>query len=374
MTPKVSVIIPVYNAEPYLRECLDSVVHQTLRDIEILCIDDGSTDGSPAVLAEYAAADSRVSVLVQENAGAGAARNKGLAIAKGEYLSILDADDFFEKDMLEKAYARALDAQADVVIFRVRTFNCSTQEFCDATWACNRRMLQSADCFAPEQMAPYLFNAFQNWTWNKLFSLSFVRREHLTFQEIFRTNDMRFTCLALALAQKIALLDESLANYRIGMQANCQASNHLYPTDFCKAYSETQNELQKRGLYRTYQQSFLNAVAAGFIYNMKSVRTEASFLQVYDAVRRMAEAEFGIFSHPKRYYYSALCYENLKRVYHAKRPQDVYDLFRYAKPNFFKILPRKIRGGIQCCLDHGFSYTVQLAFRKVGRLFRRASS
>jgi glycosyltransferase involved in cell wall biosynthesis len=81
--PKVSVIIPVYNVEAYLRECLDSVLNQALLDIEIICVDDGSTDGSAAILAEYTARDSRVRIVTQKNAGAGAARNTGLSLAKG---------------------------------------------------------------------------------------------------------------------------------------------------------------------------------------------------------------------------------------------------------------------------------------------------
>ena len=97
----VSVIIPVFNAEKYLSQCLDSIVNQTLTNIEIICVDDGSTDTSFQILKEYEEKDSRVIVLSKSNAGAGTARNEGLKIAKGKYLSFLDADDFFERNMLE---------------------------------------------------------------------------------------------------------------------------------------------------------------------------------------------------------------------------------------------------------------------------------
>ena len=93
---KVSVIIPVYNVEPYLKQCMDSVVGQTLKDIEIICVDDGSTDGSLDILKEYATEDSRIQIIEQKNAGAGAARNNGMRHATGKYLSFLDSDDFFE--------------------------------------------------------------------------------------------------------------------------------------------------------------------------------------------------------------------------------------------------------------------------------------
>ena len=96
MSVKVSVILPVYNASDYLHQCMDSIVGQTLKDIEIICVDDGSTDNSLDILKEYEQKDKRVKVIQQKNAGAGAARNNGLSIATGEYLSFLDSDDFFE--------------------------------------------------------------------------------------------------------------------------------------------------------------------------------------------------------------------------------------------------------------------------------------
>ena len=98
---KVSVILPVYNAGKYLHQCMDSIVNQTLKDIEIICVDDGSSDNSLEILRQYAEKDERVKVIAQANGGAGAARNNGLRAATGEYLSFLDSDDFFELDMLE---------------------------------------------------------------------------------------------------------------------------------------------------------------------------------------------------------------------------------------------------------------------------------
>ena len=114
--PKVSVIIPVYNVEEYLRECLDSVVNQTLKEIEIICVDDGSTDSSLDILKEYAEKDNRITVMKQANLHAGVARNAGLSVAKGEYLSFLDSDDFFEKDMLEKMFLKVSSNLSDVIV------------------------------------------------------------------------------------------------------------------------------------------------------------------------------------------------------------------------------------------------------------------
>lgn len=95
--PAVSVIIPVYNAAEFLKDGLNSLLKQTLREIEIICVDDGSTDGSLVILKEFEKTDARIRVIHQENQGAGAARNNGMDVARGKYLAFLDADDFFEK-------------------------------------------------------------------------------------------------------------------------------------------------------------------------------------------------------------------------------------------------------------------------------------
>ncbi len=112
--PKVSVIIPVYNVEKYIRECLDSVVNQTLKDIEIICVNDGSPDNSLAILEEYAAKDTRIKIINQENAGLSCARNAGLQIAQGEYIGFVDSDDWVDLDFFEKLYKTAKEYNAEI--------------------------------------------------------------------------------------------------------------------------------------------------------------------------------------------------------------------------------------------------------------------
>ena len=115
-TPKVSVIIPVYNTEKYLRECLDSVINQTLKEIEIICVDDGSTDSSLNILKEYANKDNRFTIITQQNLHAGVARNAGLTVVKGEYVSFLDSDDYIKFEYLEKLYNKIVLEKADICI------------------------------------------------------------------------------------------------------------------------------------------------------------------------------------------------------------------------------------------------------------------
>ncbi len=113
---KVSVIIPVYNTEDYLRKCLDSVCNQTLSDIEIICINDCSTDSSLEILKEYSSKDNRIKLInFDENKGAAVARNTGIDIAQGEYIGFVDSDDFIDLDFYEKLYNKAVETDADAV-------------------------------------------------------------------------------------------------------------------------------------------------------------------------------------------------------------------------------------------------------------------
>ena len=116
MQPKISVIIPVYNVEKYLGECLDSILAQTFQDFEIICVDDGSTDRSLDILQEYKRKDDRFVIFQQRHAGAGAARNHGLKLAEGKYIQFLDSDDYFEPTLLEELYTRAEKFGSDLTV------------------------------------------------------------------------------------------------------------------------------------------------------------------------------------------------------------------------------------------------------------------
>lgn len=118
MIPKISVIIPVYNIASYLKACLESVINQTLRDIEIIIINDGSSDQSKEIITNYCSIDSRIILIDKENQGVALARKDGLQIAKGEYIHYLDGDDFLELDAYELVYKEASNSNADLVFFR----------------------------------------------------------------------------------------------------------------------------------------------------------------------------------------------------------------------------------------------------------------
>lgn len=182
--PKISVIIPVYNVEKYLTECLTSVVNQTFKDIEIICVNDGSTDNSPKILEAFAQKDSRIKIINQENQGLSAARNTGLDVATGEYVSFIDSDDFVRTDL----YA---DIQkllpAELICFNAKIFPISEKY---------RTLQNYTQCqFDGEQpMEEKLILKTNIHVWNKVFRTSIIKENNIRFPKGLYFEDFPFVC------------------------------------------------------------------------------------------------------------------------------------------------------------------------------------
>ena len=190
---KVSVIIPVYNAEAYLRQCLDSVVNQTLREIEIVCVDDGSTDGSAAILEEYAAKVVRIKIIKQKNAGVNVARKEGLKLATGEWITFCDADDWLEQDAIAEMVNVAKQEDADCVCCGML-----------------RDWRNGTSVFRPfDEMGP---SDTYNAVVNKLFKRNLL--ENLMMDEsVSLGEDLMVSAQAMAKAKKIAVLKKGFYHY-----------------------------------------------------------------------------------------------------------------------------------------------------------------
>ncbi len=213
----VSVIIPIYNAEKYLPECLDSLLAQTLSDIEIICVDDGSTDNSMQVLEAYQKQDYRVKICAQKNAGAGAARNKGLTYANGKYVYFFDADDIANESLLELAYNRAEETGADIVAFNGSTFTDDDIKTAKPKQGFSKGSVGSVgEVFSYADYPQSILSIVNVVPWNKLILRSLILESGVRFEEISSTNDITFCAVLAANAKKIALLDKSLMYYRLG--------------------------------------------------------------------------------------------------------------------------------------------------------------
>jgi len=286
---KVSIIIPVYNAEKYLGKCLESLLSQTLQEMEIICVDDGSSDGSPEILKRFQERDGRVRILTQENQYAGAARNNGMKEAQGEYLLFLDADDFFENTLLEKVYNQGKKMEADIVLFGAKQYNDKTGIVSPASWYFKRDALPRENPFSGKTENTDVFALVTPAPWTKLFRREFVEKQGLSFQGLQNSNDVYFVLTALALAEKITYVDEELVFYRVGMKGSLQGSKSLHPDCFIEAYAGVYHELRRRGIYERYEEGFMNILLSGCAHNLRTVTDWGLRRRICE---RMAEPEF----------------------------------------------------------------------------------
>ena len=215
MAVDVSIVVAIYNAEEYINNCLDMLTRQTLKNIEIICVDDGSVDESLKMLQAYSSRDERIRVFTEENKGAGAARNRGLTEATGKYMLFLDCDDFFEPDMVQLAYEKAEEQGAEIVIYKSDQYNMGSGEFVYENWAMMEWALPPYEPFGYRQISTNIFKAFVGWAWDKLYLREFVAKNDLKFQEQRTTNDALFVFSALVLAEKISTVRKILIHRRV---------------------------------------------------------------------------------------------------------------------------------------------------------------
>ena len=311
--PIVSVIMPVYNGETYLRQCLDSVVNQTLKEIEIICVDDGSSDRSVEILKEYAAKDERVMVLQQANAGAGAARNNGLSKASGKYLSFLDSDDFFETDMLEKAVEKIAADRADFVVFRCDHYLNDTNTFKKAAYTLKKQTLPPYMPFNFRQITDNVFKAFVGWAWDKVYDREFVMKHNLKFQEQRTSNDMLFVFSALVLAKRITYLDTVLAHQRRNNGESLSNTREKSWFCFYNALKALRDVLKEEGLYEELKKDFVNYAVHFSLWNLNTITGEC-YEKLYTKLHEEWFEELEVTGHDEDYFYNKTEYKQLADI------------------------------------------------------------
>jgi len=211
---KVSVIIPVYNIENYLKQSMNSVINQTLKDIEIICIDDCSTDNSLKILEEYAQKDSRIKILRQKiNQGQGIARNCALDIAQGEYIMFLDPDDWFEPDACEIAYNHISKNQNDFSYFNLYHYNDSTGKTCIDTKRLKPflKLLDNPKIKFSELTEPFM--SYGECIY-KIYKREFLEKYNIRFTSMRCCEDVPFYMKAIVNAGSVSVIDRPLYYYR----------------------------------------------------------------------------------------------------------------------------------------------------------------
>lgn len=281
----VSIIIPVYNAEKYLSQCLSSLYKQIFADFEIICVDDGSTDNSLMILKEYEQKDDRVTVIEQKNQYAGVARNNGMKRAKGKYLLFLDADDFFADNMLEELVKRAETDRTEILVFDVFQYDNVMKKVISTAWRPIKKNLFGEGIKSARDIADTIFDFTTPAPWNKLFLREFVKKNNLQFQAIQRTNDLYFTYAAFTYAERIGICDKKLLFYRDNNSSSLQGTGDITPNVFSQALFALRDNLQNRGILDIYRKSFDNMALAVCIYNLNKMNNIETYYNLFYALQ-----------------------------------------------------------------------------------------
>ena len=277
---KVSVIIPIYNSCRYIRPAMDSVMNQTLSEIEIICVDDGSTDTSLDMLKIYKERDPRIRIITETNAGPAHARNNGFRRARGEYVIFLDSDDFFELDLLEQLYNEAKEKDLDISIAKYDVYNSKKSKFRSKIENEHSRIYESGVVTSKNEYPDYILESTTGAAWNKLFKRSFLIEKNISFlTDVMMFEDVYFTVTALAFAERVGMLQNVLVHHRIYNEQSRARTFKKYYSQVPLVYLRIKEFLMKGGMYHPLAKGFLNLSASRchHIYSLLNSDAKESF-------------------------------------------------------------------------------------------------
>ena len=274
----VSIIVPVYNAKEYLVKCLDSVVNQTLKNIEIIFVDDGSTDGSSEICKEYAAKDNRIIYFKKENEGLAAARQDGIERASGEYVGFVDSDDWLELNMYERMYTVAKENDADVVFCNCYKDESEKNSYYLEPGVYDRKRIEEE--ILPRSLAnltPKGANDVIRWSnCLRMYKLSLIKDNNISFGRTFRrSQDLQLTFETTLCAQKyISLNDEFLYHNRT--QGNADSLSRGYTKNYWKLIRPLIDKLYKDVENYKKQDLSYNMHLCAFFFAENGIRNECN--------------------------------------------------------------------------------------------------
>lgn len=321
MSIDVSVIIPVYNAEKYLDECLAGILNQSLRNIEVICVDDGSTDGSARILKEYARTDGRMRIITQPNAGAGSARNTGMDAAEGEYLLFLDADDWFEPDYFESALRKIREDRADVCICGTVMFDNSTGEELPSKWMLRAELVPEG-AFSPADVSEHLFQFTFGQVWDKLYRRAFLTESGIRYPALRAAEDTPFVYESLLAARRITVLPEVKVHYRVNRASSVSKSfarNVSAPFD---AFSLIYDYVVRNGLMEKYEHSFINWAMEYLVWQVNNAPQPQQQKLYLEELKNRWFPRLGFINYPRRFFENRSSY--LKYILAAYLPEKMY--------------------------------------------------
>lgn len=338
MKIKVSVVIPVYNAEDYIEQCLSSIVGQTLKEIEIICVDDGSTDRSVSIIECFMERDDRITLLHHAHTGYGAAgaRNFGRDHAQGQYIIFLDADDFFDEHLLERDYSFAEKTDADIVLHNGNYYDESVGSVIQGRTTMKDYLLPEKEIFSLKDVSEYAFELFNGAAWNFMIKRSFIIRNDLKFQNIYHVDDMFFSNTALCLADKIGFVKERMVNYRMNNPGGQTMNKALSPLSAPLAFMELKKWLEDRDLLQCYWKAYVNRAGWYLKYYLDTLKSYESFETLFNYLKKEGLDDLGLLTAKKEEFRNVEFYYWIRKIVSMNINEFLFDkLCRTAKSDGF---------------------------------------
>lgn len=265
MNPKLSVLVPVYNVEKYLAQCLQSLVDQTLPEIEIICVNDGSTDGSLKIIKDFMANDARITCISKKNSGYGDSMNRALAEARGEYVTILESDDWIDKDAYLEMYRVAEEVHADVVksnFYRMRTLKNGASENTKITEISAQKVINPREDREIFKFAPAIWSAIYRRDFLNKNKIDFLPTPGASYQ------DLSFNFKVWTLAKKVVLLPKAYVHYRIDNE-NSSINDPGKVNCVVNEYAEIETFLSERGIFTDFGETMNEAKFRNYHWNFQ---------------------------------------------------------------------------------------------------------
>ncbi len=278
--PKISVIIPVYNVEQYLEKCLNSITGQTLKDIEIICINDGSTDNSLKILEDYQKNDSRIKIINKKNEGQGIARNEGLKIANGEYILFVDPDDWIEELWaFEFLYNKFIETNAQIIHFDFQSFSEKKQKI-DSIKHFSKSIKKTLGVKISDNSTynwlniPNLkFPEMELTVWCRMFSTNFIKENNIFFAPFKHSEDNIFIISACFLAKKMLYVEKVFYNYRKRENSALNKASNEYFSVF-ENIELVKKFLLQNGFYERFEKAYRNYLIHTFASHYGCIPSE----------------------------------------------------------------------------------------------------
>ena len=268
---KVSIIIPVYNVENFLVQCLDSIINQTLNEIEIICVNDGSTDKSSQILEDYANKDDRIKIINKKNAGLGAARNTGMEYVTGDYVGFVDSDDWVNKNMFEKLYENAKFHSSDIVMCPMLIVN-DGKKLSDHSYydlECFDKDFYN-NVFDHKKTREFIFKIAVN-AYNKIFKTEFLIRINARFPEGLIFEDNPFFYHTFLNARQVSLIKDFLYFHRINRQDSITSKPDKSFFDIIKIMDLTIEVFSSLPIYNDYKKELINRKITAIISRFNQI-------------------------------------------------------------------------------------------------------